>query len=407
VPPRTSARTIALLFSLYFVQGLPFGFQAKALSVYLRLHGVSLTAIGFAQALALPWMCKALWAPLVDRYGSTRFGRRKSWIVPLQLLLALTCGFAALFRPEDGLSALLGLVFLMNLLAATQDIAVDALAIDLLPQDELGPANAAQVVGFKAGMLVSGGLLLGVSDRIGFQGYFGAMAALVLIILLIAVLPLREPAPSAAPGSLVDVVAIAARALRVPGALWLLLFIGTYKIGESMVDAMFKPFLVDAGFSAPQIGLWIGTYGLAASIAGSLAGGFLAKRKSLLGALTTTAVLRSISVLGVWLLATMAQPTASAIIGVTIAEHFFGGALTTAMFAFMMSRIDKSIGATHYTVLASVEVFGKAPGGWLSGLFAEGLGYCRLFALGAALSFAFLPLLWLMRSRPPPNHPSD
>jgi MFS transporter, PAT family, beta-lactamase induction signal transducer AmpG len=412
---RTSARRIGLLFLLYFVQGLPAGFQGKPLRAYLTQSGVSLSTVGFAATtLSLPWFCKALWAPLVDRFGSRRFGQRKSWIVPLQLLLAATCALAAFVHPDENLRALLGLVFLMNLLAATQDIAVDGLAIDLLGHGELGPANAVQVVGFKVGILVTGGLLLTATEYIGFQGYFGVMVALVLGV-LIAVLPFREPPPSiglrldktvpeaTAPPergrSLVEVVAVVVRALRVPGTGWLLLFIGTYKLGESMVDLMFTPFLIKSGFTLGQIGLWVGTYGLAASIAGSIAGGLLARRIPLLTAVGVTALLRSISMIGHWLLAAYG-PTPSGVIVVTVAEHFFGGALTTAMFAFMMFRVDKSVSATHYTVLASVEVLGKLPGGWLSGVLAERLGFSRLFALGTALSFAFLLTLAPLRRRP-------
>jgi PAT family beta-lactamase induction signal transducer AmpG len=410
VPDRTTSRKLALLFLLYFVQGLPAGFQGKPLQAYLTLDGVSLAKIGFAQALYLPWVGKALWAPLVDRFGSPRFGRRKSWIVPLQLLLFVACAMAAFVRPDQGLAMLLALVLLMNLFAATQDIAVDGLAIDLLSHGELGPANAVQVVGYKGGILVAGGLLLWASEFIGWRGYFGVMAALVLLALLV-VLPFREPAPEPAPEpeqaaptperSLVDVLRLVLRTFRAPGAVWVLLFVATYKIGESMAAGMFTPFLIKAGFTVGQIGLWVGTYGLVASIAGSIAGGLLAKRLTLLGAVGVTALLRSISMLGQWYLAA-AGPTPLAIIGVTIAEHFFGGALTTAMFAFMMSRVDRSVGATHYTVLASVEVLGKSPGGWFSGVFAERLGFSRLFALGAALSFVFLILLWPLRRRPEP-----
>ena len=86
---------LGILWTLYFVQGLPFGFQATALPVYLRSSGMSLAGVGLATALALPWSLKPLWAPLIDRYGSARLGRRKSWILPLQALLALTCFAAA------------------------------------------------------------------------------------------------------------------------------------------------------------------------------------------------------------------------------------------------------------------------------------------------------------------------
>ena len=244
-PPRPGGMRLPLLALLYFVQGLPFGFQATALPIYLRASGVSLVAIGFTGALTLPWMLKVLWAPLVDRYGSRRFGRRRSWIVPMQLGLALSAGAAALVSPDQGLGLLLALVFLMNLCAATQDIAVDGLAIDLLEPHELGHANAIQVVGYKVGMLTGGGLLVWASAYIGWQGLFAVMALLVLAVLAV-VLAVPEPTPRAGQvwthESLGSVVRRLWSTLRIPGMGWLLAFIGTYKLGESMIDAMFKPF---------------------------------------------------------------------------------------------------------------------------------------------------------------------
>src|SRR5262245_60415260 len=110
-----SARKISLLFLLYFVQGLPAGFQGKGLKVFLTESGVALTNVSLSAALSYAWMFKALWAPLVDSHGSSRFGRRKSWIVPLQILLAAACAAAAFAPPETHLLTLLILVFLMNL----------------------------------------------------------------------------------------------------------------------------------------------------------------------------------------------------------------------------------------------------------------------------------------------------
>jgi hypothetical protein len=91
---------------------------------------------------------------------------------------------------------------------------------------------------------------------------------------------------------------------------------------------------------------------------------------------------------------------AGLVIGVRVAEHFFGGMLTTAMFALMMSRVDRSIGATHDTLLATVEVLGKSPSRLLSGLLAKHLGFATVFAMAAVLSFAFLALLAPLREKP-------
>lgn len=394
---------LLVLVALYLVQGMPFGFQATALPIYLRQQGISVTAIGFLGVLSLPWLLKALWAPLVDRYGSERLGRRKSWILPLQAAQALVCVGAGSVALPGALPWLLGLVFAMNLLAATQDIAVDGWAVDTLREHELGLGNAVQVVGYKLGMLTGGGLLVWASGSIGWSGLFLTMAAVNLLVLGVAVVA-REPtrATSSGPKSeLGHVLRDLVSALRVPGTGWLLLFVATYKLGESMSDVLYKPFLIDAGVAPERIGLWVGTWGMLASLLGTVSGGVLASRVSLLGAVGVTACLRVLPLAArAWLAS--APLTDARLIGVTLSEEFFGGALTTAVFAYMMSRVDRKVGASHYTLLASVEVAGKFPGGPLGGLLvgAAHWSYAACFLLGALLSLLLLLLLWPLRVAP-------
>ncbi|MDY7229101.1 MFS transporter [Hyalangium rubrum] len=406
---KISPSKLGLLGTLYFVQGMPYGFQAGALAAYARSHGMSLKAIGFLSALYLPWLLKPLWAPLVERYGSERIGARKSWILPMQAGIALACLTASFFPGRENILPLLGLVFLMNLFAATQDIAVDGLAVDLLHGEGLGWGNAVQVVGYKLGSLTGGGLLIWASEYIGWRGIFIAMAVLAAAGMAIT-LAAHEP-PRAASGGAVrmewrEIFGRMKSAMLLPGAGWMLLFIGTYKLGESLSDALYKAFLVDSGFTLVQVGKWSGTWGTVASLSGSILGGLLATRIPLLGAVFVTATLRVFPLLGRWVLA-LAVPTQEAIIGVTLAEEFFGGALTTAMFAFMMSRVDRRIGAAHYTLLAGIELLGKMPAGPVAGILADDAGwsYAQVFLLGTVLSVAFLLLLIPLRQPRPPASP--
>lgn len=391
------SRKLFILSTLYFIQGMPFGFQLSALPVYLRAEGVSLTGIGLAGALALPWSLKVIWGPPVDRFGSRRLGRRRSWILPLQVGLALSCAAAAFIPAESGLTALLLAVLAMNFFAATMDVAVDGLAVDVLRRDELGYGNIAQVVGYKLGMLTGGGLLLWASAWIGWKGLFLAMAGLVVVALLVT-LRFREGsstepgAPVSPETSLRMVIADLFKALRLPSALWLLLFIATYKLGESMADTMFKPFLFDQGFDQQQIGLWVGTYGMLLSLVGSVAGGVMASRLGILRAVTIAVVLRALAVGGEWWL-TFVEVTPARVLTVITAEQLFGGAVTTAVFAFMMSRVDRRIGATHFTLLATVEVTGKLIASWVSGFIADQTSYSTLFGLATGFAVAFLLLL--------------
>jgi len=392
--PSVPRSKFALLLALYFVQGLPFGFQAKALPIYLREQGVGLTEIGLLGALALPWMLKALWAPLVDRYGSARVGRRKSWIVPMQGGLLVTCLGAALAAQSGHLTLLLWLILLMNFFAATQDIAVDALAVDILGQRDLGPGNAAQVVGYKMGMLTGGGLLVWATASLGWEMLFYTMALLIGAVLLWVIL-FREQDHGAASSprvTLKEVISTLRQISAKPHTRWVLAVVATYKLGESMSDRMFLPFVQDHGIPPETLGLWMGVYGMGASIAGSLMGGYLAYKQPLIRALTWTATIRVVPLIGQWVLS-QTDPSSQAIIGVTLAEHFFGGALTTVLFAFMMSQVEPRVAATHFTILATLEVLGKSPGSLGSGYLADAFDYGTVFAIGALFSILFLLLL--------------
>ena len=119
-----------LLFSLYWAQGLPVGFMTHALPVILRAQSVSLAQIGGFGLLMLPWSIKVFWAPVLDRFGITRFGHYRSWIIPLQFLTVLVL-IGLSFLPIDGLNQPIYLwaffvgLLSMNLLGATQDIATE------------------------------------------------------------------------------------------------------------------------------------------------------------------------------------------------------------------------------------------------------------------------------------------
>jgi PAT family beta-lactamase induction signal transducer AmpG len=391
-------KKLAPLFALYFAQGLPFGVQSSALPLLLRERGASLETIGFSSLLAAPWLAKALWAPLVDRYGSARFGLRKSWIVPMQLALALSALVAA---HTQGVTALAVIVLAMNLFAATQDIAVDALAVSWLEPHQLGPGNAVQVVGYKLGMLTGGGLLVWASAWIGWTGLFQTMAVLMIVVLLIT-FTIREPRVRGALDEPVRVTQIARRlreVVRHPGSKALLLVMLTYKTGETLADAMWKPMLLDRGFRAADIGLWAGTFGMLFSLLGSAGSGVLARVLALPRALVWIASVRAFGVLAEWWISSTTAASASAVIAVTCLEHLAGGAITTVVFALMMRHTDRQIGATHYTLLASFEVLGKLAPATLSGVLATRVGYPALFALGSMLCVAFAMLAQVLSGR--------
>ncbi len=179
-------RLYVLLFSLYWAQGLPVGFMTHALPVILRSQGVSLAHIGGFGLLMLPWSIKILWAPLVDRFGSAKIGHYRSWILPTQIfsvLILVTLSFYPIesLSQTDSLFLFFVLLLCLNLTGATQDIATDALAVNLLKTDQQHWGNTFQVIGSRLGFIVGGGVLLWALDWFSWQMTFFGLALLVLV----------------------------------------------------------------------------------------------------------------------------------------------------------------------------------------------------------------------------------
>jgi MFS family permease len=388
---------------LYFVQGLPYGFQSRGLKLALTALGLSMTKVTLASLLSVPWSLKPLIAPFVDRHGSVRFGRRKSWIVPLQGGLGLTCLAAAFCPPDTRLDLLLVCVLFMNVFAASQDVPVDGLAVDVLGPEDLGVGNAVQVVGYKVGMLIGGSVLVSQLPTLGWQGLFFTMGALCFAVMG-ATFFVREPSQAAshhAPAERLSWPELGARLKKLvdsSAARLLLLFVATYKLGETFADQLFEPWLVRVAHYEVYVAAGFSAWGMLGSLLGSALGAVIATRFRLLTAVGITAGVRFVPLLGMWaMVAGYLAPTPRDIIALTTVEHFFAGMLTTAMFAYMMSRVDKRIGATHFTLLAAVEVLGKAIPGLSAGALVDAAGWSPVFLAAALLSLAFVGLVPVLR----------
>jgi len=383
----STPRKLVLLGALYLAQGLPYGFFTQALPVLLREMGVSLEDIGLASLLALPWALKFVWAPAVDRTATPR-----RWILALQLAATLLALGLAALNPTagSGLKLMLVAVLVTNLVAATQDIATDGLAVALLHHKERGLGNGVQVAGYRVGMILGGGLLLVVFDHRGWAPTLVGMSAFIAL----ASLPLLS-APDvgsrriATKGRTPPVGQESPRNpwswVQRPGALGWIAVLIAFKFGDYLAQGMLRPWMVDSGLSKTEIGLMLGTAGFTAGLFGAVLGGLLVNPLGRRRALVVFGFAQTLGVATYAACITL-ELTGTALWGAVIYEHLAGGMATAALFTAMMDASRTEHGATDYTLQASIVVLASGAASALSGFGAKAYGYDGLFALGAGLS---------------------
>src|SRR4030095_11834822 len=170
---------MAAVLVLGFSSGLPIAFTTGTLQAWLATLDLNLRTIGAATLVGLPYTFKFLWAPLVDRISLPWLGRRRDWILAMQLLLAVVLAAAPPLHPRVEIQGVLALAAVLAFLSATQDIAVDAYRTDIVHPEERGVAAAATVAGYRVAMLTSGALVPILSHSIGWDGAYG-FAAVVM-----------------------------------------------------------------------------------------------------------------------------------------------------------------------------------------------------------------------------------
>lgn len=398
---RPAVATVVLLASLYCAQGLPSGLIAHALPVLLRQHGVDLALIGLLKLLALPWLLKVLWAPWVDRLSSRRLGHHRGWILPLQSGVLLVLLALAMLSPDALFGAhlplLLGLLVLVNLAAATQDVATDGLTVRLLPERWRGLGNSLQVGGYKVGMIVSGSGLLLVIDRFGWNLSMLLLAGLLALTLL----PIWRFAEARhLPPRVACVEPIGPSLLwqhyrgllALPGmGLWLAVVL-TFKLGDALGSPMIKPMLVDQGWSNAELGQLTLISSLV-GIGGALLGGLLYARLGVLRALLIFGALQAVSLAALALLVSRGGDVAL-VYALTLFEQAADGLSTVALFAAMMRQCRPGHEGADFTLQASTQILLGGFVGAASGVLAKALGYDGLFVCAGALGLAALVLVW-------------
>lgn len=401
-PEPRSARAIArsvlsgrmLVVALMgFVSGLPLLLTGSVLQAWMKDAGVDLATIGLFALAGLPYTLKFVWAPLFDRYVPIALGRRRGWLLIVQLALI---GALVLLAGSDPAASPFGVAvaaLLVTFFSASQDIVVDAYRREVLADDEQGLGAALAVNGYRLGMLLASGGGLILADHWSFPAVYLFMAGFMLIGVATTLFAPEPGAPAGRPRSLQEaVIDPFLDYFRRPDAVAILLFILLYKLGDAMAAHMTTPFYLDVGFTKTEIGAVVKLFGFWATVAGGLVGGVAILRLGIVRALWVFGILQALSTAAFVALA-VAGPDLGVLTAVIAFENLSSGLGTSAYVAFMATLTNRRFTATQYALLSSLmgipRVLAAAPTGWL----AAELGWPAFFLCCAVVA---LPGLWVL-----------
>jgi MFS transporter, PAT family, beta-lactamase induction signal transducer AmpG len=447
-------RVLIVLF-LGFSGGLPLALSGATLQVWVTESGLDIRTIGLFAAVGTPYTIKFLWAPLVDALDipvlSRLLGRRRSWLLLSQLVLMLAIVLLAMCDPRVAPGTVALAALFVATASATQDIVIDAFRVESLPESEQAAGMASYVAAYRIGMLVSGaGALFIVTwfehrgvGRPGAWTYGYLVMAAFVVVGIVTTFLATEPAKSAlasaehaahrsenplrrvgrtalaAFGEFVFRPHIRARGRARPGsrplprrsrrfralygrflvAIVVLGFVVLFKFTDALSGTMTAPFVIKIGFSREEYAAIVKGLGLAATLVGGFAGGFVARVYPLATSLWIGGILQAVANLGFSWQATVGADLAALSVAITL-ENFTSAVGTVIFVAYLSALCNNPLHtATQYALLTALAAVGRTYLSIGAGYIANATGWPWFFAICALAASPSLVLLAWLQSR--------
>ena len=371
---------VAAMLLLGFSSGLPFVLTAGTMAAWFTRAGISMAEIGLLALIGILYGFKFVWAPLLDNANvpllSRVLGHRRSWMLLAQLGVTGGLFGMSLLDPIGQLDTIVWLAILVAFSSATQDIAVDAWRIEIVPAETQGAMAAAYQLGYRIALLVSGGGALSIGLNFSY-GFAYQVMALLMGIGMLTVMVVPEPDHSHRAAVLSPfqdfghwlnnaIVRPFAEFFERFGkqALIILLFIGIYRVSDTVLGVMANPFYLQTGFNENQIFGFAKTTGAVATVVGAVWGGVAVAKQGLGRTLVFGAVILALTNLAFAGLAIVGKNIPVFVLTIcadSLAQGFTG----TVFIAYLSSLTSASHTATQYALFTSIMVL---PGKFLAGV---------------------------------------
>jgi MFS transporter, PAT family, beta-lactamase induction signal transducer AmpG len=391
-----------IILAMGFASGLPLLLTLSTLSYWLSKVGVDKTTIGLFALVGTPYTFKFLWSPIMDQLRlpvlTARFGRRRSWLLLTQILLAIAIFLMGLTDPATAPAKTALMALVVAFLSASQDIVIDAYRIEILPESQQGQGAAVTQTGYRFGLLLAGAGALALSDFVSWPIVFDVLAAAMLVAAIVTLLApepeTRVPPPPRDYAQWVKdaVIAPFAEFMARRGWVVILLFVLFYKFGDALGGTMANPFYVEMGFTGSEVAAVSKLWGVWMTVVGALIGGLAVARWGVFRALLIGGVLQALTNFAFAYVAVKGHDLPALTLAIT-ADNIAGGAAGAALVAYLSSLCNIAYTATQYALLTSFMAQGRT---WLSsgsGWLADHTDWVTFWSLTAFLAVPGLLLL--------------
>ena len=443
-------KRMARIFLLGIISGFPWILIGTSLTLWLRENDFSRTDVGLFSLIFVVYGFNFLWAPLIDRiripWLTNKIGHRRGWIVTMQLIILLSLLSWSITDPKINiwLVALIGLI--ISSASATQDIVVDALRIEQVEKTEgrsMSAGAGVAVIGWFTGYKIGGIIALFTADyfqNLGFQNYWQITFVILTTIIIACNIGLmfvpeqqsteRQAEQKNTDQLIIDKLGSSNLITRIIAwiigavigpfisffktkgikiALYIIIFLFLFKIGEAFLGKMSVVFYDDMGFSKRQIGIYSKGFGWIITVVFTLVGSLFSIRSGVVKGMFIAGILMASTNL---LFSVLAWYGKSELLFATavILDEITSAISTVVFVVFISLLVDRTYTATHYALMASLATFGKNVFSAFSGFVVDKLEFLSnsenlhnhwaiFFIITAIMVIPSLIFLWFIRNK--------
>ena len=378
---------------------------AATLTTRLAQDGIKKSAVTAFAFTFLAFNIKWLWAPLVDTVripGLGRFGQRRAWLWLSGGLVMVAVVFLGSVDPKASLPAVAAAAILVGVLAATNDIVIDAYRIELLEPRQLGVGAGMNQYGWRIGSAGAASLALVIAARGGWSAAYYACALLALPAMIVALVmgePARRRPPAPTAGVVQAIVAYFSpltEFLRREGAIVVMLFVLIHKIGDTLANLTLRLLFQDLGFTNDEVAFYDIAIGFVALLVGVFVGGILYARLGMKRSVFISLVLMAVSNLSFAGLAAAGHTNVGMAAAVGF-ENFASGIGGVTVVAYLSALCNLRFTATQYALLSALaSIAGRFLTGTTAGALINAMGYVNFYLLTTLIAFPGVIVFWFM-----------